>query len=152
MTLEEEFKDIVEHSLYELFDKIIIPYLVNCYHSLSNFVSEKTNKPVNFTYDNSDKILQGFYKIGVENCKKEYDYYNSILSFQKQAVIDHQLMKQIRFCYFLTDFNENKFKQFNNTISYQVYNHQNRKKILDFDKEFYIKKYKFYNSFKITLS
>jgi hypothetical protein len=151
MTLEEEFKQIIENNLCTLFD-CVIEYIIKSFYSLSIFVTKKTHKSTNFTYDNTDKIIHGFYQIGLENCKKEYEYYQSILKFQNQAKIDCQIMKQIRSCYFTITFNENEFKKFNNTISYQTYNYQNKKIMPDFDKEFYVKKYKFYNSFKITLS
>ncbi len=138
MTLEEEFQEVIQHNLLLLDSQIIVPYIIDCFYSLSNFIAENTGKSVHFTYDNTDLILQGFYKIGIENCQKKYDYYNSVLNFKSQYQINRQLMIQIRqkyYEYLLGGYSENEPK----IVSIS-------------DKEFYIKKYKFYNSFKITLS
>jgi hypothetical protein len=139
MTLEEEFAEIIQHNLFLLDSQIIVPYVVDCFYTLSAFIAENIGKSVHFTYDNTDLILQGFYKIGIENCQKKYDYYNSILNFKSQYQIDRQLMIQIRQKYY-------NYALQNSILATEP-------KIVSItDKEFYIKKYKFYNSFKITLS
>ena len=138
MTLEEEFEEIMFHSLVLLNDEIIVPYIIKCFYTLSNFITEKTSESIRFTYDNTDKILQGFYRIGIENCQEKYNYYTSILEFKEQFIENRQLMVQIR----------------NNWLHNQICNfYESQPKIIPLsDKEFYVKKYKFYNSFKITLS
>jgi hypothetical protein len=144
MDLEEEFKKIVDYELFFLENNVITPYIINCFQSLCNFIKEKLHISVRFTYHNTDRIVKEFYKIGIENCQKEYDYYNSILKFKDQFSIDFQLMTQIRQKYYtLYYFSDHPiFKTNNDDI----------KKNLKKDMEFYINKYKFYNSFRITLS
>lgn len=145
MDLIEEFKQILEFNyLYGLNDDVIIPYIVNCFQSLSNFIKEKTHTSIRFTYGNTDKILQGLYKIGVENCQKQYDHYNNILKFKEQFEIDFRLMLQTQQRYY-------NLYSLSNFAIFKI-NDDDTKKDLQKEMEFYINKYKFYNSFKITLS
>lgn len=148
MDLEEEFKQTI-HSLNELYSEVIIPYITSCLQSLSDFVKEKTHIYIRFQYHNTERILQGLYKVGVENCQKEYDYYNSILKFKQQFEIDYQIMKQTKQKWFNTELG--KFTECQK-YSFQQYMYSDRILISKKDMKFYINKYKFYNSFKITLS
>ena len=144
MDLEEEFKKIIEYNyLYVLNDDIIIPYILNCFKSICDFLTEKTQASIRYTYNNTDMIVQGFYKIGIENCQKEYEHYNSILRFKAQYQLDYQIMKQTRQKYHNIEFTEfTKYKEF----EFCQYEHLDRNSISESDMEFYINKYKFYNN------
>lgn len=136
MELKKEFEKLV-YSLNEL-HSVITLYIKNSFQSLNSFIQEKTHIYIRSDYHNTEQILLGFYKIGLENCQKEYNYYNSILKFKEQFEIDFQLMFQIRNVWL-----NNQSCNFFNTEP---------KIILEKDIKFYIDKYKFYNSFKINLS
>lgn len=150
MELEEEFAIIIKEELLPLKQNIIYPYIMSCYKSLSDFVSEKTHIYIRFNHHHTEQIVRGFYKIGIENCQKEYNYYNSILIFREQFDVDYQLMMQIRLKYYSYSFNE--YVKHKNQTLLLMSESSDKYYLTKKDIKFYIDKYKFYSSFQINLS